>query len=704
MSFISSSDSKLNNLKDQYIRKEHIEFRQYQVEIAKKCVNHNSLVVLPTGLGKTIIAILVAAYTLELYPEKSKIIILAPTRPLINQQYESFKNFLTLSEESFTILTGRVNPEERSQLFHEHQIILYTPQTLRNDLVKKRYSLDTTCLIVFDEAHHASGDYPYPLIADEYLDQNPDGNILGLTASPGASKTKIKTLCELLHIPLTNIHTRIRTDRDVKSYIKPMNIFKVGVNLTTLMKDACLVIQQLLEERLQYLSSLGFLERKTDRLIEKVFRNDLLKLNSELISLVNSNGDKTGVYSALSVNAQALILFHMVDLIEQQGLDILLTYLLKVKEDAKKQNSSKAIKILGSDLRLHQVVLELLKHYEHSPERLIHPKYKVLEKIILNQLKAIPDSRILVFVKFRDSVKNITIKLNKEEFIAASRFVGQSTKSKDDKGLTQKKQLEILDEFKQGKYNVLVSTNVGEEGLDITECDLVIFYDVVVSEIRFIQRKGRTARQRKGEVIILYCVGTHDDIYLRIVMNKLKRMNIELKTQEKTFDGDKEISEPTFQINNIQKNKKGLLKFVSNAIKEMPKPELVKLNINLPVKFGLRKKLQREGIDYTLNNQSEHIVIHGKVLIQIFPIDSFTESLQDKITKFITAYQHKFQLIIIILDFINFQEGINGELRVIKQKARQIAEEKHYKIIPIEDEEELWFILRSILDQNLKKG
>ena len=179
--------------------------------------------------------------------------------------------------------------------------------------------------------------------------------------------------------------------------------------------------------------------------------------------------------------------------------------------------------------------IELKKNEDLSPKQLIHPKYYVLEKLLLQEITINPTSRILVFVKLRDSVKNIVNKLkssNSEGILKPARFVGQATKSKDDKGLSQKKQLEILKQFKQGHYNILVSTNVGEEGLDIAECDLVIFYDVVASEIRFIQRKGRTARHREGKVIILYCKDTHDEIYMHIALNKLKKMNVNLKSDQ----------------------------------------------------------------------------------------------------------------------------------------------------------------------------
>ena len=125
---IESEDKPSKNL---ILNGKIIEFRKYQKVIADSCINKNSLVVLPTGLGKTIIAVLVAAETLELYPPNSKIIMLAPTRPLINQHYESFAKFLNVSEDNFYVLTGKIPPEHRADLYKENRILFYTPQTLR---------------------------------------------------------------------------------------------------------------------------------------------------------------------------------------------------------------------------------------------------------------------------------------------------------------------------------------------------------------------------------------------------------------------------------------------------------------------------------------------------------------------------------------------------------------------------------------------
>ncbi|MFX0008875.1 MAG: DEAD/DEAH box helicase [Candidatus Hermodarchaeota archaeon] len=694
------------------MNQELIQQREYQLKIAKQCVGKNSLVVLPTGLGKTLIAVYVAAKTLELYPNDSKVIVLAPTRPLINQHYESFKRFLTIPEEQFIVLTGKTSPNQRVDLFKSNRLLFYTPQTLRNDIVSKRYSLDSVCLIIFDEAHHSSGDYPYPMISDEYTAQNPDGNILGLTASPGASKDKINELCKALHIDPKNIHTRTRKDEDVKGYLKPLDLYKIGVDLTELMNDAYIVIQHLLEERLQYLSQYGFLETKGQILFNQVIRKDLLRLNIELVKLVKGNGDKTGVYTALSINAQALILFHMIELIEQQGLDVLFNYLKKLKDDARKKSSSKAVKILASDHRLNQVLIELLRYNDLSPEQLIHPKYKVLESILLEQLTQNPNSRVLVFVKLRDSIKNIVSKLEaiKTNVIKPSRFVGQATKSKDDKGLSQKKQLYILNQFKQGDINVLVSSNVGEEGLDIAECDLVIFYDVVASEIRFIQRRGRTGRHREGKVLILYCKNTHDEIYMNIVLSKLKRMNLNLKNNEQS-PRVPDLTISSKSVNHVEttpnkaKGDKSKIDYFLNTTprRSTPLESEVILSTSLPSKFGLRKKFQEAQIAVDVATSKYHIVLFEKVIVQIIQPQVLKTDTLHASPSWLSNLTRIFQLCILVVDFIDFEETFEGEEHLLKTSIMEFGKKHNFQTVSIDNPEELYFIIKNIYDHTKQK-
>ena len=607
-----------------YLTDNKIETREYQEQIAEKCVNKNSLVVIPTGLGKTIIAVLVAAKTLEEFPINSKIVVMAPTRPLINQHYESFLNFLTVPEEKFCVLTGKISQEQRPKLFQENQIIFYTPQTLRNDLVNRKYSLEKVCLLIFDEAHHATGDYPYPMISDMYIDQNPDGNILALTASPGSSKNKITQLCSNLNIPITNIHIRTREDSDVKKYVQNMDLYKIGVNLTDLMARVHKDLHYLLEQRLQFLLQYGFIDSKSDPLYEKTYRKDLVKLNQTLINKINDSDDKTRVYAGISINAQAMLLYHMITLVEQQGLDILLIYLEKLNKEAKRDNCSKAKRLLVADPRMREIYQTLKEGEAYNPNFLVHPKYQVLEKILQDEITNIPNSKILVFIKLRDSIAETVRKLKMISNINPVRFVGQATKSKGDKGLSQKEQIEILEQFKKGTYNVLVSTNVGEEGLDIAECDMVVFYDVVASEIRLIQRKGRTARHREGKVVILYCKDTSDEIYFEIAWRKLKKMNFNLKNPEQLEAVYKQKKSsgitqafPEAPVDQRQSNLDG---FLGEEKEEPPKVNRiekknteVKISKKVPMKYGLRKQLSENDIHFGMVDSQYHLLFFSKL-------------------------------------------------------------------------------------------
>ena len=90
-----------------------------------------------------------------------------------------------------------------------------------------------------------------------------------------------------------------------------------------------------------------------------------------------------------------------------------------------------------------------------------------------------------------------------------------------DAGLKQKKQIEVVQKFRDGEFKVLVATRVGEEGLDIAEVNQVIFYDNVPSSIRFIQRRGRTGRKDTGKLVVLIAKNTIDETYYWIGKRKI---------------------------------------------------------------------------------------------------------------------------------------------------------------------------------------
>ncbi|HET6716023.1 MAG TPA: DEAD/DEAH box helicase, partial [Nitrososphaeraceae archaeon] len=152
------------------LRKNLLQFREYQKNISNHALSKNTLIILPTALGKTIISLLVSVNTLYNYSSK-RILILAPTRPLVNQHWKSFLSYLKFLDEQTAVVTGKIPPYARSIIWNRNEIrlVFSTPEVVRNDIREKRLELNNFYLVIFDEAHRAVKDYAYTFIADQYM-------------------------------------------------------------------------------------------------------------------------------------------------------------------------------------------------------------------------------------------------------------------------------------------------------------------------------------------------------------------------------------------------------------------------------------------------------------------------------------------------------------------------------------------------------
>jgi Fanconi anemia group M protein len=461
--FVSNNEQFISHplLKENYVSR-----RAYQENIFINCLNTNCLVVIPTGLGKTIIALMLAIHRLSKEPN-SKVIFLAPTKPLVNQHYKSFLDLTVIPEENLRAITGTTPPEMRKNMWKDLKIAFMTPQVLQNDIISNFYSLKDVSLIIFDECHRSVGDYAYCFIAKKYVKSSKIHQILGLTASPGSTEGKITEIRDNLFID----HVEIRTekDSDVKPYVHNVDNEWIKVKLPSEFIDIKIIITEKLRLIYKALKQQDFLNSSD---VTKISRKDLLKLDKRINGRINASKtdeEKFQLFNAKKNAANAIRLSYMDELIETQGVSALNDYMIKNLEKIKQNTANKSLKEL-----------------------------------------------------FRDS-----------GIIKAHKFVGQATKSSD-KGLTQKKQIQLLDEFKEGIYNTLVATSVGEEGLDIAECDLVIFYDSVPSAVRSIQRRGRTGRKKEGKVFILMAEGTRDEGYYWAEKAKERVMRRSLKTMKES--------------------------------------------------------------------------------------------------------------------------------------------------------------------------
>jgi Fanconi anemia group M protein len=491
------------------VKKNTIESRLYQEVIVGNATKKNTLVVAPTALGKTVIGVLLAAHRLKNF--NGKILMISTTKPLVNQHAASFRNFLTLSDEEVQVFTGATPPKEREGIWKNTTIICATPQVIENDLIADKYPIDDVSLVIFDEAHRTTGDYPYAFIAKRYMENAVNPLVLALTASPGAQESRIKEVCKNLFID--NIEVRTEKDVDVNPYVKGTRVEWVKVDLPPSFVKIKKHLEGALKDRLSTLKNMGFLKSKSVNISKK----DLLSLRGKLQSEISKKGGAPELYSGVSNVAACITIVHAIELLETQGVDTLNKYFNRVAKQ-----TSKATKGLVRDTNF----VRAIRLTQSLAPDVQHPKLAALAKIIEKSPK---DKKAIIFCQYRDSAQRIVDRLLEMKGVTPVRFVGQASKDKD-RGLSQKKQLEILQGFRDGEYSVLVATSVAEEGLDIPKVDLVIFYEPVPSEIRTIQRRGRTGRSSAGRVIVLMTKKTRDEWYYWSGFRKEKKMKGVLET------------------------------------------------------------------------------------------------------------------------------------------------------------------------------
>jgi len=514
-----------NFIEHPWIKERSLLYRKYQVDIADKVVKtgKNTLVCLPTGMGKTPLAVLVAAKILE-KNMNAKILFLAPTRPLVNQHRDTFERFLKIGPSELIVVMGTTKAKERIKLYQQADVVFATPQTIRNDLKARRLGLEKFNLLIADEAHHSVGSYAYPYIAKVYMDQSERPLILALTASPGGEVSHINEVKKSLFIEEVAIRTE--SDKDVQPYIQEVDMKRVEVSLSKPLVMIRELIQEAYQRRIDTLVNLGVFKS------HQITKKGLL-YKQQLIAKQLRRGRKSyQLFKGLSLLTEAIKIDHALGLLEAQGIHTLREYFKRLS----KQKGKGVGRILEDD-KMSAAISLTEKLEEQGYE---HPKMDKVLEIIGREMEG-KNKRIIVFVHYRDTINELIKRLKGLKGVKATEFIGQAIKA--GKGMTQKEQIDCIKDFKAGIYNVLCASQVGEEGIDIEETDVVIFYEAVPSAIRKIQRMGRTARTRPGKVILLITKGTRDEAYHWSAFHKERKMRGILYDMQKEKKSKKNVWE-----------------------------------------------------------------------------------------------------------------------------------------------------------------
>ena len=491
------------------IKPNTMESRLYQQIIVANALKKNTLCVLGTGLGKTAVATLTIAGMLS--KKDGKVLIVAPSRPLVEQHYNSLRTFLNIDEDKIVILTGKIAPAKRKKIWEEGKIFIATPQIVENDIVANRINTDDFVLLIADEAHHTTGNHSYTFVASVFRNK---AHVLGLTASPGSNIDKILEICENLGIE----HVEIRTydDADVREYIKTVKLRPVKVELPKEYGECINLLKNAFKERLKVL--------RDNKIIYSmnVNKSELLMLQKKIMTIPDSSK-----YELIKIASEAIKLDYAIETLECQGKEAFLNYYERLGSQ-----NTKSAKAIVRDAKVLKAV------YKLRTSEIEHPKMEKLIEIVNNILNKNNESgnkeKIIIFAQYRDTVDKIVNVLNSKG-INAIPFVGQS--NKDGKGMSQKKQVEAVEKFKNDdNINVLVSTSVSEEGIDIMSVNYVIFYEPVPSEVRFIQRRGRASRGEGGECIILITKDSRDEGYYWSAINKERKMKRLLKDMQRILN------------------------------------------------------------------------------------------------------------------------------------------------------------------------
>ncbi|UPV75712.1 DEAD/DEAH box helicase [Halorussus limi] len=489
---------------------EFIERRMYQLQLAGSAKDRNTLVCLPTGLGKTTVSLLVTAERLADVGGKS--LLLAPTKPLVNQHADFYREALRVPDDDIVVFTGEVRPDERTELWQSASVVIATPQVVENDLVGSRIDLRDVTHVTFDECHRATGDYAYNYIAERYHQDAEDPLVTGMSASPGGDEEEILEVCENLGID--NVEVMTEEDSDVEEYTHDTDVEWERVELPDEVLEIRDTLNEVVEDRLAKLKELGITKKTSADLSE----TDIKKMRAELQQLIDN--DQSEGYQGMSALAEIRKLRTAVTYVETQSVEALRRYFERQRNAAKSSGASKASQRFVSEPKVKEAMRRAEKYDD------LHPKYSRARMRIAETLGIQDGERVIVFTESRDTAEALTEFLG--QHFDTQRFVGQGDKEGSD-GMTQKQQQEVLDRFRGGDFEVLVSTSVAEEGLDVPEVDLVLFYEPVPTAIRSIQRKGRTGRQAEGRVAVLLAEDTRDEAYFWISKRREDEMEEEMR-------------------------------------------------------------------------------------------------------------------------------------------------------------------------------
>ncbi|XP_060856666.1 uncharacterized protein LOC132934371 isoform X2 [Metopolophium dirhodum] len=477
-----------------YVYPSNFPVREYQMGIIKTALFHNTLVSLPTGMGKTFIAAVVMYNFYRWYP-MGKIIFMAPTRPLVAQQIEACHSIMGIPREMTFEMTGNIPPEQRYLAWNKYRVFFLTPQVLANDLSLNKCPSETFRCIIVDEAHRATKDYAYVQVLKRLAEENRVIRIVGLSATPG---TNVEAVTEVIkNLNISKLEFRTDESPDVAKYTNKKDVECISVKLTNTILDIRTQFLMIYDKYLKRLKQYHALNGN----VANLTKFQIFTAKQKFLTSNNARDmPKSLIGCLINDFTICMSLAYALELLTIYGVKVFYLQSLEMKETHK---------CLSNDADFRNLLHSINKELNSQDLTWSHPKLFELKKIVQNYFgfkNVEASSKIIIFCQYRLVVVEVFELLKTfGSSVKPVMFVGQSLKEKG--GLRQKEQLEVMSRFKSGDFNVLIATSVAEEGLDIGDVDLIICLEANKSPIKFVQRLGRTGRKRSGKCVTLLTEG-----------------------------------------------------------------------------------------------------------------------------------------------------------------------------------------------------
>lgn len=450
--------------------------REYQFSIAESAIMQNTLVSLPTGLGKTLVAAVVMYNFYNWFPT-GKVIFCAPTRPLVTQQIEACYGIMGIPTSDTAEISARTKPESRACLWGKRRVFFCTPQSLQKDIAAGRCEARSVVCIILDEAHRAQGDYDYTKVVEQIEESGAKFRVVGLSATPGTSQKAIQEVVQNLRI--SKIEARTDDDEAIKKYIHKRESEIIQIKQTNAVAKIERLFAGLVNPYFDQLRSRG-VSRMLGSYATATDWN-VIQAKKEYVSRTNRH-DLDHVFGAVRrlIDAKVALRTH--------GIGVAKRRLKQMQSDASGLLST----IVRKDefLELWEEIVKATSGSSSQEDvaelKLNNPKLCMLDQILIEHFSraraANESSRCIVFAVRREPVEMIVSMLSASKpLIRPHKFVGQSTSAarggseKDSSdafevlaGMKQREQQEALRLFKKGDINVIVCTSIGEEGLGET--------------------------------------------------------------------------------------------------------------------------------------------------------------------------------------------------------------------------------------------